>query len=525
MSILNTLDDIFKERNLDTLLLKDIPRPHTMRGIEEMSNIIKEAILSNKKIAIIGDYDVDGITSVCIVERFFNDIGYTNFTTKIPNRFIDGYGINERFIDEIDADIFLTVDNGISAFGVADYCKQKNKILLITDHHKPLIVGDSEKLPNALVVNPNQKACNFLQKDVCGAMVAWYLCAGIKQAMNLNINLTPFTSFVALAIISDIMPLTSLNRTIFKCGINKMKDSTIAAFKILQSRFCINSSNIAFSITPILNSAGRIKDASIALDFFRENDVYKANAIFEELIQINNERKRIQQEVLNNARNNIKRKYILVAFGNDWNEGVLGIVAARLCEESNISAFCFNAKNGILKGSGRARGGVNLIATIQKCQEKNENLLLGFGGHTSAVGVSLEEKNLDLFMEAFDDNVIILNEKQPDSALCVDFSEINIELLELLESYEPYGCGNPPITFYANDVYCKESQQIGKAKEHQILTLSQGKHCLKALLFNDSSDYANKHIDIVFSLQRDKMDAQILQIREISNIRFYNKRY
>lgn len=505
MSIFDVVLDIFKERNLDTLSLSNIPQPETLFGLKEASKTIKDAIDNNKKIVVVGDYDVDGIASSCIMEYFFKAIGYTNFEIKIPNRFSDGYGINTKMIQNSDADIFITVDNGISAFEVAELCKEMGKILIITDHHKPLIVDNNEILPDAIIVNPNQKACNFLQKEVCGALIAWYLCAGIKKELKINMDLTKLSCFLSLAIIADMMPLTSINRAIFKRGLKEINNSDIAAFKVIKNRYIINSQNIGFIVAPILNSVGRLGDANLALDFFRQKEENKANAIFEELININNERKNIQNEIFLYAKNNVKKgKNILVAFGEDWHEGVLGIVASKLSDEFNISSFCFSLKGGILKGSGRSRNGVNLISSVQFCKD----YLLCFGGHSGAVGLSLEFENLSNFIQKLDENCIIDSNVEDDIKIKIDLNDVNLDLLNLLESYEPYGVANKQIEFYTTNARVEQVQKIGKNKEHQILRFSKSGDSISGILFNNTNDFLDKLVDITFFIQRDKMTSK-----------------
>ncbi|RAX55333.1 single-stranded-DNA-specific exonuclease RecJ [Helicobacter sp. 16-1353] len=517
INIFEIIFNIFKERNLDTINLSNIPQPETLFGLKEASKIIKDGIVDNKKIAVVGDYDVDGISASCIMEYFFKEIGFDNFTIKIPNRFNDGYGINTNIIKEIDADIFITVDNGISAFEVANLCKEMDKILIITDHHKPLIVDNDEVLPNALIINPNQKACNFLQKEICGALIAWYLCAGIKKELNANVNLSKLSCFLALAIIADMMPLVSINRAIFKLGLKEIKHSNIAAFKVIRNRYNINSQNIGFVIAPILNSVGRLRDANLALDFFRQKDENKANEIFENLININNERKNIQNDIFLKAKNNIKKgENILIAFGKDWHEGVLGIVASRLADEFNISSFCLSLQNGILKGSGRSRNGVNLIASVQFCKD----YLLCFGGHSGAVGLSLESKNLELFMQKLDKNCIIDSTIEDNTSIEIDLGSIDLDLLQLLESYEPYGMANEQIEFCSSNLKVESVQKIGKNKEHQILRFSQNGDSISGILFNNTNDFLDKLVDITFFIQRDRMtsNAQLL----INNLNIVN---
>lgn len=526
--------DTFNKRNLNEIATKNLPKPETMLGIKEASSIIAYAIKNNKKIGIVGDYDVDGVSSSCIINLFFKKINFYNYELKIPNRFKDGYGINENIIDSINAELYITLDNGISAFEVAEHCKERNKILIITDHHKPRVENDIDFLPNAkVIVNPSQKKCKFMQKEVCGAVVAWYLCAGIKTELGLNnIKMQDFSPFLSLAIISDVMPLISINRTLFKMGIkminNSVIDYSLPAFALLKEKFGtldsnsntkkIDSQSIGFYIAPLLNSAGRLEDASLAYNFLLQEDKNKASLLFNELSVINEKRKKIQNDVFLEARKNIKTttadSKFLLSYKEDWNEGVLGIVASKLADEFAKSAFCLKLDNGILKGSGRSYGDVNLIESISSCS----SLLLGFGGHSGAVGLSLELKNLEKFMETLEQNIVLDSKTKIDStSLQISLNAININLLELLESYEPYGNANEIISFQSNNIKVLDSRIIGN--NHQILMF---KNNVEAILFNDTKEYKNSIVDIKFMIQKNKyagtLQLMILNIKQKSGI-------
>lgn len=525
------IKDVFNKRNLNEIDTNNLPKPDTMLGIKEASKIIASAIKENKKIGVVGDYDVDGVSSSCIINLFFKEINFDNYELKLPNRFKDGYGINKNIINSIDAELYITLDNGISAFDVAEYCKEKNKILIITDHHKPRVENGIDFLPNAkIVVNPSQKECKFIQKEICGAVVAWYLCAGIKKELGLNnIRMQDFSPFLSLAIISDVMPLTSINRTLFKLGTKTINSTTInsklPAFAILKEKFGtldsnsntkkIDSQSIGFYIAPLLNSAGRLKDASLAYNFLLEKDKNKANKLFMELSIINEERKKIQNDVFLEASKEAKKTMrtdskILLSYKEGWNEGVLGIVASKLTDEFAKSSFCLKLDNGILKGSGRSYGNVNLIASISSCA----NLLLGFGGHNRAVGLSLELKNLEKFIETLEQNIILDSKVTADSApIQISLNAINMNLLELLESYEPYGNANEIISFKTNNIKVLDSRIIGNS--HQILMF---KNNVEAILFNDTKEYKNCNVNIKFTIQRSKhtgtLQLMILDIKQ-----------
>lgn len=518
---------IFESRNLNELESKNIPHPSTMSGVAEASEIITSAILENKRIAIIGDYDVDGIASSCIMEAFFKQIGYQNFIIKIPNRFKDGYGISTRMVRIYDADIFITVDNGITAFEVGEYCATHGKTLIITDHHKPLIENGAEILPKAsVIINPSQRKCNFLQKEVCGAVVAWYLCAGIKIECEKrgisrakSVNMVDFTPFLALAIISDIMPLTLLNRTLYKLGLKRINADKDGVFTLLREEFgerfkdsavrFIDSQSLAFYITPLLNSAGRVKNARLAFKFLSTKNLKNARILLDRLKATNECRKCVTSEVfLQSMERAIVRENVAYAVGA-WNDGVIGIVAAKLAERFNKSAFCFNLKDGALKGSGRAVGGVNLIATIQK----SAGFLSYFGGHSGAVGLSLKYKDLENFMDLFEKSLIFCESGAESSAIEANLNEINMDILEILEAFEPYGNANKMIEFRSNAVI--ERTKIIK-DSHQKLHFKGAN--LSGILFNNTQDFVGQSVRITYHIKRDFFNGIGIQINQIERL-------
>lgn len=525
---------IFESRNLNELESKNIPHPSTMSGVAEASEIIVNAILANKRIAIIGDYDVDGVASSCIMEAFFKQIGYQNFIIKIPNRFKDGYGISPRMVRIYNADIFITVDNGITAFEVGEYCATHGKTLIITDHHKPLIENGAEILPKAsVIINPNQRKCHFLQKEVCGAVVAWYLCAGIKiKALERgikcakNIDLLCFTPFLALAIISDIMPLTTLNRTLYKLGLKRINADKEGVFALLREEFgerfkannkngvvgLVDSQSLAFYIAPLLNSAGRVKNARLAFKFLRAKNLKNARILLDNLKATNECRKRVTSEVFAKSLEcAIVRENVAYAVGA-WNEGVIGIVAARLAERFNKSAFCFNLKDGALKGSGRAVGGVNLIATIQTAQN-GAGFLSHFGGHSGAVGLSLKYEDLEKFMDSLKNSLIFCEKIAESSAIEANLNEINMEIVEILERFEPYGNANKMIEFCSNALVVGAKMIKDSHQKLQFKGVN-----LKAILFNNTQNFIGQSVRITYHIKRDFFGEVGLQIKQIDKI-------
>ena len=452
------IHQILKSKNAkwDFSSLSSLPHPFCLKDCEQASHFLAQTIANQKQILIVGDYDVDGIVSSAIMMRFLRSLGYKNATYIIPNRFMDGYGVSQKILQENPSDIVITVDNGISAFEAAQFCATSGRTLIITDHHLP-----KEQLPNAdFIINPQRHDCEFPQKEICGALVAWYLCAGTKIALQKidslssiaqSIDLAPLLEFVALATIADMMPLKHINKTIVLYGIKKLKHSRFPCISklttLLKTPFP-TASDIAFSITPVLNSAGRMGEGVVASEFLLDST--KIN--LENLKSINEERKKCANDTLESALKNAHQYPNAIITKGQWNEGVLGIVAAKLAQKFQKCAFVLTnqtknpaSQKHILKGSVRGIGGVNIIDLLNGGKE----ILGEFGGHKSAAGMRLDEEKYEEFCEYLAGIEFTKN----DETLCdefllkVDSRDIDEELLHILEEFEPYGQGNPKPIF------------------------------------------------------------------------------
>jgi len=249
--------------------LSEIPTPDALKDVFKGAERIKRAIEQNEKIVIVGDYDVDGVIASVIMAEFFDDLGVSEYFVRIPNRFSDGYGLNPQIVEEIaDAGLIVTVDNGISANDAAQICKQKGIDLIITDHHMP-----PDVLPEAYaIINPKQKDCPFPNVEICGAQVAWYLVGALKDVCRINYDMGKFLDLLAIAIIADMMELRDLNRILVKLGVNRLNSSRRAAFAAIKQFYAkdkFECDDISFLIAPLINSSGRMDDASVSFEFFR----------------------------------------------------------------------------------------------------------------------------------------------------------------------------------------------------------------------------------------------------------------
>ncbi|WP_297441116.1 single-stranded-DNA-specific exonuclease RecJ [Sulfurimonas sp.] len=460
--------------------LSQIPNPALLLNATKAAQKIAEAIQSKKRITLVGDYDVDGVSSTAIMVDFFRQIPYP-LEAIIPNRFRDGYGVSPNVLERIDVDLVITVDNGISAIEAAKICKERGIELIITDHHTP-----SDVLPEAFaIVDPKLPDDTYPFTEICGAEVAWLLLALVKKELRLNIDMKQFLDILAIAIIADIMPLVNINRTLVKEGLKLMMTSKRPSSVIIRdflNKSKITSEDIAFQIAPRINSAGRLEDASIALEFFTAKDNHAAYKQFELLGKLNELRKETEIQTTQEAIKSVDADdLVIVVAGEGWHEGVVGIVAARLVDKFGRPAIVLSVENGNAKGSARSIGDVNIYELIKA----NEHLLTKFGGHKMAAGLGLLEENIAAFKKAINETAKnipdedFIPKEQVSGILCTD--DIDTELLGLLEQFEPFGEANPRPTFLIKDAEVVSIKLMGADKSHSRIEIRQYPHQRKTI--------------------------------------------
>jgi len=298
---LEALETLLKNRFKEGFLsLKDLPNPSEFKDMDKATARIVSAIENKEKITIIGDYDVDGVTSTTLMKLFFEEIEYP-IEWIIPNRFRDGYGLSANIIPRIlGTDLAITVDNGISAVYAAKLCKEEGIELIITDHH--LLAPE---VPECYaIIDQKQESCTFPYSDVCGAQIAWYLIASLKNTLKIKINMMSYMELTAIAIIADMMPLQHINRAMVEAGIqalNKSSRPAIRAFLDHNQKEALNAEDIGFFLAPLLNAAGRMEDASFAVEFLASTNIYDARVRLERLIGFNTLRKATEQELTQKA--------------------------------------------------------------------------------------------------------------------------------------------------------------------------------------------------------------------------------
>ncbi|MDE5592286.1 MAG: DHH family phosphoesterase, partial [Helicobacter sp.] len=428
-----------------------------------------------------------------------------------PNRFSHGYGLSKAIVENIEADMIITVDNGISAIEAAEICRQRGIELIVTDHHTP-----QEKLPDALICNPKLSPL-FVEKEICGACVAWYLCASIKQQMNLQISMVEFLDLLALAIVSDVMPLRGINWVLLKKGLEVLYRSRRVALVLLKEHFkkhAFNARLLSYYIAPLLNSAGRMGSAMESYEFLIEKDYKKALKNLRSLLECNEKRKMLQNEVYLEAKNqfcsqeNFQEIPLIVVHDSRWSEGVIGIVAAKLYEEF-LKPSIVLSNQGLLKGSMRGFDCMGILYAYRAFLES-------FGGHSCAAGIKLKEENLQSFKEALR-NFKESDYQEESSAKNVlgmlHFKHINEELFSILDSFEPYGEWNGIPKFFTHAII-KEVYLFGDV--HSDVILQEGGIVQRGVMFrHDLSTLKNKEVCCCYSVYKDLYQRIRLQLESV----------
>ncbi len=502
------LNSRFKEGFLS---LKDLPQPSTFKDMDRATARIVKAIEAKEKITVIGDYDVDGVTSTTLMKLFFEEIDYP-IEWIIPNRFRDGYGLSSNIIPRITGtNLAITVDNGISAVYAAQLCKEEGIELIITDHH--LLAPE---IPEAYaIVDQKQKDCTFPYEEVCGAQIAWYLIASLKNALNVKIDMMDYMELTTLAIIADMMPLQHINRAMVLSGIerlNKSQRPAIKAFKEHSQKETISAEDIGFFLAPLLNSAGRMDDAKYAVEFLASTNIYDARVRLGRLVDFNNARKATEQEITSKALAQVNPEdEVIVVEGEEWHEGVVGIVAARVARHHEKPCIVLsNNGEGMLKGSGRSFGVCDLFAITDSCRSHLEK----FGGHQAAIGLSMRLESLEAFKKQLQINYLEGNytkeEVDPDIVGELHFKEISFELTKLIQKYQPYGQGNPTPKFLSTNVEILQADTMGKEGEHLRFSFAQEGIVMAGVQFKTRENYeVGSQVDVIYTVNENHFRGNV----------------
>ncbi len=429
----------------DPFLMKDMKKV-----VEKIENSREERIM------ILGDYDVDGTTSTAMLYKYFKNINY-DILYYIPDRYSEGYGVSEKAIEYAEKNrvsLILTVDCGIKAINQVDLSNSKNIEMIICDHHLP---GD--QIPNAFgILNPKQKNCKYPFKELCGCGIAYKLITAHNSLLKNSIDISIFLDFVALATISDMMPLIDENRIMVFHGLNVINSKPrIGLRNFLKSiNGRIDESKISFNIGPRINAAGRMKTGKIIVDLLVEEDITRANIISNEVEFLNQNRRRIEKDVVDKALKQIdNERFTNIVYGKGWNQGVLGIVASRIIEKSYKPTIVMTESNeDILTGSVRSVKDYDVYQSLSDCKDN----IIQFGGHKYAAGLKIEKSKFNNFKNQFEDIVKdsvgqTMFKRSFSYDLLIDFSKLTIENIKIIIRMSPFGLGNRRPVFRTNNCF------------------------------------------------------------------------
>ena len=445
---INSLD---KAKNFFRPKLDSLHDPYLMKDMEKAVDRVNKG--KKEKILIIGDYDVDGTTSTSMLYAYFKQREF-DVLYYIPDRYKEGYGVSLESIDYADENsvkLIITVDCGIKAVNEVKYANSKGIDVIVCDHHLPDV-----DLPKAhSVLNPKQLDCRYPFKDLCGCGIAYKLITAhnIKSANKLNIR--SLLDFVALATISDMMPLIDENRVMVFHGLNEINNNPRLGLRnFLKSINKVDESKISFNIGPRINAAGRMKNGKIIVDLLTEEDANKANSLSNEVEYLNLKRRSIEKKVYENVIKKIDNtKYSNIIYGQNFSTGVLGIVASRLIEKSyKPTIIITDFDENLLTGSVRSVSGFDVYGALTKC----EKFLYQFGGHKFAAGIKIEKSKLNGFIEHFEKTVQesvdgIMFERNYKYDIEVPFSELTVKNVKLISRMSPFGLENRRPVFRADN--------------------------------------------------------------------------
>ena len=488
----------------------DMHSPHLLKDADKCVDILTDKIQAGKKIHIIGDYDIDGICSTTILYKGLKAAG-ADVTFAVPDRIIDGYGINEHLIDEAynnGTDTIITCDNGIAAIEQIKYAKEKGMTVIVTDHHDiPFDFVDGEKIhkvPQAdAIVNPKQEDCLYPFDKLCGAGVAFQFVRALYKSMGEDENkLEDLLSMLAIATVCDVVDLTGENRIFVKEGLKRIKETRNVGLRALLDvhdlmEKQIQSYALGFIIGPCINASGRLESAEKALNLFLEEDKKKAMQTAKELKELNDLRKSMTENGVKAAldqaiKYEAKGDKVLVLYLPDCHESIAGIIAGRIKDRLNHPVFVLtDAKDGI-KGSGRSIEGYSMFEEMMKVKE----VFTKFGGHPMAAGCSLEKEDLKAFRKKINENCT-LDEKdfakkvQIDIDMPVDY--ITMDLIHQLSVLEPFGKENKKPLFAHRKLQIERVNVFGKNKNVIKLALksSQGTR-IDGMIFEDETEFREK---------------------------------
>ena len=522
--------------------LKNLPDPFSLPDMREAAECVADAIESEAPIAIFGDYDVDGTVGTALLRRFFRMLG-VDPRVEQPDRKLDGYGMNLRAVERLAAEgiqLLITVDCGISNYREVSRANELGLTVVVCDHHEV----PENMPPAAAVLDHKRKDNNGPIRSLCGAGMGFYLALAVRSVLRERgffhekpePDLRELLDLVAIATVADMVPLVDENRILVQVGLEKIRKNPIVGVRELLAVANIKQNSvtpyhIGFIIGPRINASGRLGSASTALALLSSDDAIEARELATILHSVNDDRKELQSAVLEEAKTQAKNfsdSSAMVLAGDDWHEGVIGIVASKIVEESNRPALLitFATQTGVGKGSVRAGNKIDALKALETCRD----LLEGFGGHKAAAGLSIKKENLEKFREQFCAAVTAQIEEMHGSGItqipvevlvdgAVKGADLTEEQILLLGNVGPFGMGNPEPVFASYGLRVKEKRWL-KERHLRLTMLTSDNKQVEGIWFGavDKLKDVPELIDVAFipgiSTFRDRNNVE-LRIKEI----------
>ncbi|HEJ9661449.1 TPA: single-stranded-DNA-specific exonuclease RecJ [Proteus mirabilis] len=526
--------------------LKGLLHYQDLNGIDVAISLLVEALKLQSRIVIVGDFDADGATSTALAIKALRQMGFQQVSYHIPNRFDDGYGLSPQVVHDVakkGADLIITVDNGISSFDGVDVAHEYGIRVLVTDHHLP-----GHSLPQAdAIINPNLADCPFLSKSLAGVGVTFYLMTALRAELEkqgwftaqglARPNMADYLDLVALGTVADVVPLDENNRIFVYEGLRRIRAGRCCAgIKALTevSRKELSqlvSSDLGFALGPRLNAAGRLDDMSVGVALLLTNDIGVAREIANELDGLNQTRREIEAGMQEEA-STIFRQFIttqddlpngLAIYHPQWHQGVVGILASRIKEKLHRPVIAFAPSgDGLLKGSGRSIHGVHLRDALERLNTLNPGLMVKFGGHAMAAGLSLEEDKFPLFQRHFSALMAeLVSAEQLQGVILTDGelsdSQLSLPIAEMLREAGPWGQAFPEPLF--DGKFTLLQQRIVGSKHLKMMLQPINSHVMiDAIAFNVDvniwPDNSIKTVELAYRLDvnefRGQRNAQLL---------------
>lgn len=539
--LISRLPSLETARHFMAARLAELPDPFLLPDMEEAVNRLQAALANDEKIAIHGDYDVDGITGTVLLFAGLQAMGGSDLEFHIPLRLRDGYGLSAKALQDAAANgtkLVVSVDCGISAHDEAKLAKEHGVDLIITDHHQP-----PDELPDALaVINPQRQNSQFPFQNLAGVGVAFFLLVALRKRLREagwfadrpEPDLRQYLDLVALGTIADLVPLQGINRTLTRHGLALLEKGSrvgIRALKKVAGVKEVSCGVVGFQLAPRLNAAGRMEDAGLGVELLLEQDMVRALNTARYLDQCNRERREIEKETLQEAERAVgqlsdEHTHSIVIGGEGWHSGVIGIVASRLVDQFSRPTVLVALDGASGKGSCRSISGFHLYNGLQACAEH----LVAFGGHEMAAGLSISTEQLPTFAAAFEKHVrstLTTEDLQPklrhDGELLLE--ELDLDVLRQLRGLAPFGMGNPEPLLVVKSVRPMQVKTVGD--NHLRFTACQGAFSHPAIAFGmlERRDEFQGEVDLLVSPQinlyngRETVQLRIKDVRPTNYLR------